>query len=151
MKFGRMFIAGMIVVAMLLPSVYAKPIVWHNTPRTGTNAGDIFRLKFEILANETANYTIKIDSGENFAPIDGNYTINLYIPKNETRTFIFDMEVVKEIKDGKYPIYWDAYINGKKFNSGKAYVRAGEQAPGFELIAFISAVLLAIIIWKRKK
>lgn len=68
----------------------------------------------------------------------------MHIPKNETRTFIFDMEVVKDVNDGKYPIYWTAYINGK------AYARAGEQAHGFGIIAFVSAILIVIIIWKEK-
>ena len=61
------------------------------------------------------------------------------------------MEVVKELKDGKYTVYYDAFINGEKFKSGKAYVRAGEQAPGFEAVASISAVVIAFVIWKKKK
>ena len=141
-----------IAMGLLLPVAYAKPVVWHNSPRTGTDAGEIFRLKFEILANETANYTITIDPGEKFVAIDGNKSITLNIPENETRTFIFDMEVIKKIDDGKHVIPYDAFINGEKFRSGNAYVRVGEQAPGFEIIAFISAIAIGLImIWRKKK
>jgi len=145
----KILIIGM-AVSLFLPVVYAAPVVWHNSPRAGTDVGDIFRLKFEILANETGNYTITIDPGEKFTVINGNNSITLNIPKDETRTFIFDMEVTKELKDGKYAIPYDAFINGKNFKSGKAYVRAGEQAPGFEAMLFISAVAIALIVWKRK-
>ena len=140
-----------IVLCLLFPVVYASPVIWHNSPKTGTDIGDIFRLKFEILANETANYTITIDPGEKFAVITGNNSITLSIPENETRTFIFDMEIIKEIDDGKHLITYDASKHEEKFQSGKAYVRAGEQAPGFEIIAFISAIAIGLIImWKRK-
>lgn len=149
-KLIKILVLGM-VISLFLPVVYAAPVVWHNSPRAGTDVGDIFRLKFEILANETGNYTITINPGEKFAVINGNNSITLNIPKDETRTFIFDMEVVKKLKDGKYAIPYDAFINGKKFKSGKAYVRAGEQAPGFEAIAFIFAVTIAFIIWRKKK
>lgn len=143
----------MIIIALSLfsPVVYATPVVWHNSPKTGTDIGDIFRLKFEILANETANYTITIDPGEKFAVITGNNSITISIPENETRTFIFDMEIIKEIDDGKHLITYDAFIHGEKFYSDRAYVRAGEQAPGFEIIAFISAIAIGLVImWKKK-
>ena len=48
--------------------------------------------------------------------------IEIYIPANDTRTFIFEGEVIGEdgggIAAGKYVMSWKTYKDGVKFNSG---------------------------------
>jgi len=142
----------LVVVAVLifLPMIDGQPTIWHNSPKTDNDVGDIFRLKFEILASETTNYTIALDLADKFVMVSGNSTLTINIPKNETRTFIFDIELTKALEDGKHPIYYDAFIEDVKFKSDKVQIRIGEQAPGFEIIALIAALGIAFIIWKRK-
>lgn len=138
-------------ISIFLPVICATPVAcWHNSPKTGDDIGDTFILKFEVSADETANYTVSIDPGTKFSVVDGNNSITFDISKDETRTFIFNMKVAEKLEDGKYPIYYNASKNWDIFKSDKAYVRAGVQAPGFEIIAFISAVAIALIIWRKK-
>lgn len=139
------------LVSLLFPLTGATPHVWHNFPKTGTDVGEIFVLKFEISSDETTNYTIVLDTGTKFSVVDGNTSMTYTIPKNETRTYIFNLKIEEKLQDGKYPIHYEAFKNGTSFKSGNAYVRAGQQAPGFELIAAISAIAIAIFLRKKKK
>ena len=149
-KIGRNAIIMAVAIMFFLPLINAQPTMWHNSPKTDNDAGDIFRLKFEILASETTNYTISLDLGDKFTMLAGNATLTINIPKNETRTFIFDIELLKALEDGKHPIYYDAYIEDVKFKSDKVYIRVGEQAPGFEIIAIIAALGIALVIWRKR-
>ena len=136
---------------IVLPTVSAAPSIWSNTPQTDTDIGGLFELRFEIMADETANYTVTIDPGSKFSALDGNNSMMLEIPKDETRTFIFNMRIDEKLDDGKHVIYYDAFKNGVQFKEeGKAYVRAGQQAPGFEILAAIAALGIAFILWKKK-
>jgi len=153
-KMKKSLIAILIVgmaFSISLPTVNATLSVWGNTPKTSADIGEIFELRFEIMADETANYSITIDPGSKFSAIDGNNSMIIEIPKDETRTFIFNMKLDEKLDDGKHVIYYDAFKSGNQFKSeGKAYVRAGQQAPGFEILAFISAVAIAFILWKKR-
>lgn len=139
------------VLCVLLPLSHAAPSVWHNSPKTGTDVGETFELRFEILANETGNYTISIDPGDKFTVVGGNTTITLHIPKEETRTFVFTMQVAQKLEDGKHKVIFDAFQEGTPFKSGIAYVRAGKQAPAFEVALAISGVAVAFILWNRRR
>jgi len=141
-----------LAVSILLPTVNAAPSVWSNTPKTDKNSGETFELRFEILADETANYTVTIDPGAKFSAVDGENSMTIEILKDETRTFIFNMQIDEDLEDGKHVIYYDAFKNDEQFKSeGKAYVRAGQQAPGFEILAFIGAIAIALFIWRKKR
>jgi hypothetical protein len=150
-RIANKFLLILIALVLISPFINAQPTIWHNSPKTGNDIGDIFSLKFEILSSETANYTISLDLGDKFAMLSGNATQTIHIPKNETRTFIFDIKLIKSLEDGKYPIYYDAYIKDAKFKSDKVYIRIGEQAPGFETIAIIIALAIGTIVWKNRK
>ena len=140
------------ICAIIVPSVAsAQPTVWHNLPKTGTDPGDIFQLKFEISSAELANYSITLDLGGKFSMLTGNNTQTKTIPKNETRTYIFDIELVQMLDDGKYPIYYDASIEDQNFKSDKVMIRIGEQAPGFELFGILVAVSIVLFIFSKRK
>jgi len=146
------FVIICLAALILLPTVQAELTIWSNSPKTGKDSGEKFELRFEILADETANYTVKIDPGTKFSAIDGKNSMTIEISKDETRTFIFYMQIDEDLDDGKHVIYYDAFKNDEQFKSeGKAYVRAGQQAPGFELVAFIGAIALSLFIWRRKR
>ena len=146
------FFGIIIICSIIIPSVVtAQPTVWHNLPKTGTDPGDIFQLKFEISSNELANYSIALDLGDKFSLLSGNATQTKSIPKNETRTFFFDIELVQKLDDGKYQIYYDASIEDQNFKSDKVMIRIGEQAPGFELFGILAAVCIVLLIIRKKK
>lgn len=148
----KTFIAILIIGLLfsVVNFVHAAPTEWHNNPSTDTDIGEVFELRFEILSDETTNYTITINPGTKFSAVDDNNSMTLEIPKDETRTFIFNMKIEEELEDGKHVIYYDAFKSGVSFKSDKAYVRAGQQAPGFELIVLISAVVIVAVILKRR-
>jgi hypothetical protein len=151
LKFKHFF--GLIIVCLLFVSslAAAQPTVWHNLPKTGTDVGDIFQLKFEISSTELANYSITLDLGDKFALLTGNETQTKEIPKNETRTYFFDIELLQKLDDGKYPIYYDVYIEDQNFKSDKVMIRIGEQAPGFELFGILAAISIVLLVFYKKK
>jgi hypothetical protein len=138
---------------LFVQTVSAVPelTAWHTNPKTGTDAGEIFELKFEILSDETSNYTIMINPGTKFSTVDENNSMTINIPKDETRTFIFNMIINEELEDGKHVIYYNASKEDVQFKSGKTYVRAGVQAPGFELIVCICAIIFIIFLMKKHR
>jgi hypothetical protein len=140
-----------LVLLCTLPFAAADLSEWHNSPRTGTDIGDIFRLKFEIMADETGNYTITLIDSAKFSPINGSLSKTISIPAEETRTFVFDMRVDQTLDDGKHLIRYETFKNGERFKEGKAYVRAGKQAPGFELLALAGAGIGAALLVRKKR
>ena len=108
-----------IVISIFLPTADAALKEWHNIPKTGTNPDEIFELRFEIEADETANYSITIDPGTKFSAVDGNTTLTLNIPKDETRTFIFNMQIDEQLEDGKHVIYYNASKEDVVFKSSQ--------------------------------
>jgi len=135
-----------------LPLVYATPTEWHNMPVSEKDPGDIFQLRFEIKSDETTNYTIVINPGDDFESINGNTSMTIEIPVDATRTFIFDMKVNNTLEDGKHPILYIAYKDKTQFKTGNIYVRAGTQTPGFEiLILFVSVIIILFIAKKRDR
>jgi hypothetical protein len=148
----KMFLLiGLMVILLLIPLSVATPIEWHNTPKTDKDAGEIFQLRFEIKSDETTNYTITLNPGDQFSAIDGNLSMTKEIPVNATRTFIFDMRIEEDLEDGKHPIQYIAYKEGVQFKTGNIYVRAGQQTPGFEFILLLSAFIIALILLRKKK
>jgi len=143
-------IYGFLLLILLIPLSVANPIEWHNIPKTDNDAGEIFQLRCEIKSDETTNYTITINPGDQFSAIDGNLSMTKEIPVNATRTFIFDMKIEKDLEDGKHPIPFIAYKEGVQFKTGNIYVRAGQQTPGFELIILLSAVIMVFISFRKK-
>jgi len=143
-------IYGFLLLILLIPLSVANPIEWHNIPKTDNDAGEIFQLRCEIKSDETTNYTITINPGDQFSAIDGNLSMTKEIPVNATRTFIFDMKIEEDLEDGKHPIPFIAYKEGVQFKTGNIYVRAGQQTPGFELIILLSAVIMVFISFRKK-
>lgn len=140
-----------VILFLFFPIIDANPTIWSNSPKTSTKQGEIFELRFEIESDEKANYSIILDPGTKFSIVDGNNNMTKEIPIDETRTFIFNMQIDEELENGKYVIYYDALKNNVKFKSeGKAYVRAGQQAPGFEIVLFISAIIVAFVLFRRR-
>ena len=144
-------LCGFLLVLLLIPLSVANPIEWHNIPKTGKDAGEIFQLRCEIKSDETTNCTITLNPGDQFSVIDGNLSMTKEIPVNATRTFIFDMKIVEDLEDGKHPIPFKAYKEGVQFKTGNIYVRAGQQTPGFEFILLLSAVILGLILFRKNK
>lgn len=93
-----------IILAFFIPMIPANPIEWHNIPKTGKDAGEIFQLRFEIKSDETTNYTITLNPGNDFSTVDNNNNITMLIPIDATRAFIFDMTIENDLEDGKHPI-----------------------------------------------
>ena len=150
MKREVVYLSIFLMTLVLIPSYSANPVEWHNMPKTDNEAGEIFQLRFEIGSDETTNYTITLEPGNQFSAIDGNLTMTKEIPVNATRTFIFDMKIDQDLEDGKHPIPFTAYKEGVEFKQGNVYVRAGQQTPGFEVILIISAFLLMLLFYKKK-
>ena len=77
----------------------------------------------------------------------------MYIPANDTRTFIFEGEVIGEdgggIAAGKYVMSWKTYKDGVKFNSGDIEISAGEQASSVGIIAAITGIGLIATLRRR--
>ena len=140
-----------LIIALLFPVCSATPTEWHNMPKIGKDIGEIFQLNFEIKSDETTNYTITLDLNSQFSAVDGNTSLTINIPVDATRTFIFNLEISEKLDDGKYPIAYTAYKNGTAFKTDNAYVRAGVQAPGFELITILVVIGIFIFLWKKKK
>jgi len=134
----------------LIPMTYATPVEWHNMPKTGNDAGEIFQLRFEIKSDETTNYTITLVPGSDFTAVDNNNSTTLNIPIDATRTFIFNMKIENDLEDGKHPISYTAYKNGTQFKEDNIYVRVGVQTPGFELFFILTAIILAVILIKKR-
>jgi hypothetical protein len=150
----KILIVGILIIIMgitIVSNACATPTEWHNMPASDNDQDDLFQLRFEILSDETTNYTITIDPGTQFSIVDGNELMTISIPVNATRTFIFDMKLEQDLEDGKHPIPYTAYKNGTEFKSGNAYVRAGTQAPGFELMIFLCGILFTIFMIHYRK
>jgi hypothetical protein len=144
-------LCGFLLMLLLIPFSVAEPIEWHNFPKTGKDAGEIFQFRFEIKSDETTNYTITLNPGDEFSAIDGNLSMTKEIPVNATRTFIFDMKIEEDLEDGKHPIPFKAFKDGVQFKTGNIYVRAGQQTPGFEVILLFSAAILVIFLLRKDK
>ena len=129
----------------------ALPVERHNMPTSGTEVGETFELRFEIFSDKTTNYSIIIYPGSKFSEIMGNTSKTIEIPKDETRTFVFSMVINEELDDGKHAIHYNATKEDAIFRSDIIYVRAGKQAPGFELILTLLAVSIGLLFWKKRK
>ena len=132
----------LLLALLLLPAAAAAPEVTepHNVSIEGLG-GEEFKVKVGIKADESGNYTVTLQERSEFT-FDA-YEITIEIPQGDTRTFIFQGEVVEKLADGKYSMSWSAAKNGTKFADGEFEIEAGEQAPGIGLLA-AGAALLAV-------
>ena len=73
------------------------------------------------------------------------YSISPYGP-NKYRSRLGPSQEFDE--DGYIFVFQD--VRGKFKSEGKAYVRAGQQAPGFEIVLFISAIIVAFVLFRRR-
>ncbi len=151
-----MRLAILLLAAILMPMASAMesggPEV--TAPRDVTVqalGGETFSFNFGIKADENATYSIKIGERSEFEFDETQ--IDIEIPAGDTRTFIFNGEVIGEdgagIPDGKYAMTWEAFKNGTKFNSGDFEISAGEQAPSVGIIAAIASIGIIAILRKR--
>lgn len=139
-----------VLLCLFIPLTTAELSAWSNSPKTGTEAGETFEIRVEILSNETTNYTVIIQENEKFSVIDNNYSKTHLIPNEETRTFIFQMSINEKLDDGKHLILYQALKEDGVFKEGKIYVRAGKQVPGFEFIyMFVALAIIVALIKKR--
>jgi len=148
MKIGIMII---LIGLYYTSSGLANPSEWHNMPVSGNDQGDLFQIRFEIKSDETTNYTITIQPGDQFSLVDGNLTMTKNIPINATRTYIFNMKLDNDVEDGKHPIPYTASKDGSSFKSGNVYVRAGTQTPGFEMVVFLAGILFSFFFICRRQ
>ena len=142
---------GIILILSIFVNGVSAVTVLSNSPKTDTEPGEIFELRIEVKSDATGNYTVTIDPGTKFSCIDDNTTITKEIPLDETRTFVFNMKIEEELEDGKHIINYDVSFEGELLNSYKAYVRAGKQAPGFEVILAFLAIASIVILFKKIK
>ncbi|RLF26816.1 MAG: hypothetical protein DRN14_06260 [Thermoplasmata archaeon] len=147
--------AGLIAVGvalMVLSTVTAEPKVTNfNLPHVDNKKGEKFELKFSITSDETTNYTIKLQNRTEFSYLKGT-EITTEIPKNDSRTFVFELENAKDLEDGRYTIQWWAYKNGSKFDEGSVKVMVGKQEVSCMYIPVIvfAAAIPALIFVSRK-
>lgn len=152
MKKHVFFFGCLILICLVsIQVVSAVPSELHNMPATDPDVGETFELRFEIKADETTNYSIIIHPGIKFSEISGNTSKTIEIPKDETRTFAFNMVVNEELADGKHAIYYNATKEDVIFKSDIIYVRAGKQVPGFELLLVCAAISISFLVWKKRK
>lgn len=118
--------------------------------------GGEFEVRFSIIANETGDFTIKLEprdefwwiSNENYPGSEKTITIN---STGDSRTFIFKGENNVKLENGTYLIMWTAYLNGTEFESGSLDVRAGEQVPGFGVFTVVVLATVAVGLSRRIK
>jgi len=134
-----------------LPLIAAAPNEWHNMPKSGTAIGDTFEMRFEIKSDETTNYTIQIDPAPHFQVLTGNVSQTINIPNMDTRTFLFTLQIIETLENGKYAVNYTAFKNETIFKTDVIYVRAGQQVPGFEFVLFLPAILIGFLIWRKRQ
>jgi hypothetical protein len=150
-----MRLAILLLAAMLMPLASAEeewgPEVTYSDVIIEGLGGEGFTVNFGIKADENATYSIKLGDRSEFKFNEN--PIDIEIPAGDTRTFIFDGEVIGEdgagIADGKYVMTWEAFKNGTKFNSGDFEISAGEQAPSVGIIAAIAGISIIAILRRR--
>ena len=151
-----MRLAILLLAAMLVPVASAMESGGPEVTAPGdidiqALGGETFSFNFGIKADENATYSIKIGERSEFKFDETQ--IDIEIPADDTRTFIFNGEVIGEdgagIPDGKYAMTWEAFKNGTKFNSGDFEISAGEQAPSVGIIAAIASIGIIAILRKR--
>ena len=150
-----MRLAILLLAAMLVPMATAEydwgPEVTYGDVIIEGLGGEKFDVKIGIKADDNATYSVELGDRAEFKFNEN--PIEIYIPANDTRTFIFEGEVIGEdgggIAAGKYVMSWKAYKDGVKFNSGDIEISAGEQAPSIGIIAAIAGIGIIAILRRR--
>ena len=150
-----MRLAILLLAAMLVPVAAAEydwgPEVTYGDVIIEGLGGEKFDVKIGIKADENATYAVELGDRAEFK-FDEN-PIEMYIPANDTRTFIFKGEVIGEdgggIAAGKYVMTWETFKDGVRFNSGDIEISAGEQASSVGIIAAITGIGIIAILRRR--
>ena len=146
----------LLLAAMLVPMAAAEEYDWGpEVTYSGVIieglGGEKFDVKIGIKADENATYSVELGDRAEFKFNEN--PIEMYIPANDTRTFIFEGEVIGEdgggIAAGKYVMSWKTYKDGVKFNSGDIEISAGEQASSVGIIAAITGIGLIATLRRR--
>tara|TARA_B110000014_G_scaffold241840_1_gene210959 strand:+ start:545 stop:1003 length:459 start_codon:yes stop_codon:yes gene_type:complete len=146
----------LLLAAMLVPMAAAEEYDWGpEVTYSGVIieglGGEKFDVKIGIKADENATYSVELGDRAEFKFNEN--PIEMYIPANDTRTFIFEGEVIGEdgggIAAGKYVMSWKTYKDGVKFNSGDIEISAGEQASSVGIIAAIAGIGLIATLRRR--
>ena len=146
----------LLLAVMLVPMASAMESDWGPEVTYGGViieglGGEKFDVKIGIKADENATYAVELGDRAEFK-FDEN-PIEMYIPANDTRTFIFKGEVIGEdgggIAAGKYVMTWETFKDGVKFNSGDIEISAGEQASSVGIIAAIAGIGIIAILRRR--
>lgn len=144
----RAIVVTLLLLALVTGAAAEPRMSGINFPSVDGDVGETFEIKFEIRSDNATNYTVKVlpRAEFNFTPTEKS----LEIPEGDTRTFIFEGEVLEALEDGKYAIQWEAYQNGTLFDSGSLDLRAGEQAPG-PGFALAAAALAGLALATRRR
>ena len=146
----------LLLAAMLVPMAAAEEYDWGPEVTYGGViieglGGEKFDVKIGIKADDNATYSVELGDRAEFKFNEN--PIEMYIPANDTRTFIFEGEVIGEdgggIAAGKYVMSWKTYKDGVKFNSGDIEISAGEQASSVGIIAAIAGIGLIATLRRR--
>ena len=147
---------------LFLGSVAAEPTAeapWLDLTVDAEN-GATWDVKFEIKADEWANYTIKLQEREEWTWSENPITLEIKYA-GDSKTFIFGATNVVDLGDGEFGVTWEAYKNnesgstslGEMFSDGRIEVAAGEQgdAPGFGMAVALMGVVGVAAVQRRKK
>ena len=151
MRLAILLLAAMLVpVASAMESDWGPEVTYSGVIIEGLG-GEKFDVKIGIKADDNATYSVELGDRAEFKFNEN--PIEIYIPANDTRTFIFEGEVIGEdgggIAAGKYAMTWEAFKNGTKFDSGDFEISAGEQAPSVGIIAAIAGIGIIAILKRR--
>jgi hypothetical protein len=141
-----LFALGMLSLLLTAGVASARVVVTTNMPSTQANkTGAQFEIRVEVQADETGNYSVMLVPAAEFN-IDSNTTKTLWIEEGNSKTFIFDMSTAQDLQDGKYGIDYVVYKGLDQVDNGTIMVRAGKQAPGFEGVLVVAAVLVVALV-----
>jgi len=151
MRLAILLLAAMLVpVASAMESDWGPEVTYSGVIIEGLG-GEKFDVKIGIKADDNATYSVELGDRAEFKFNEN--PIEIYIPANDTRTFIFEGEVIGEdgggIAAGKYVMSWKTYKDGVKFNSGDIEISAGEQASSVGIIAAIAGIGLIATLRRR--
>ena len=150
MRLTILLLAAMVVPVAAAETDWGPEVTYSGVIIEGLG-GEKFDVKIGIKADDNATYSVELGDRAEFKFNEN--PIEMYIPANDTRTFIFEGEVIGEdgggFAAGKYVMSWKTYKDGVKFNSGDIEISAGEQASSVGIIAAIAGIGLIATLRRR--